>query len=125
MRRKPEVPQQFKKFLAIGENKIDLVNFFRKDRNQEVKHKVNIPAKEIHITVQRHTYRTEARHGNLCCYYFRAGCSPLEEPDTTMFLAAQYTCTVCESDVTFFTVDSDVVTLGCYFANKIPIYIYL
>lgn len=66
LRRNQEVPQQIKKFLAISENEIDLENFFLKDRNQGVKHIVNTSAKEIHITVQRHSYRTKARHNNLC-----------------------------------------------------------
>lgn len=88
-RRNQKVPKQLKKFLSVGENKIDLVRFLLKDWSQEMKHVETISGKEIYITVEKQGYKIEVKNGHLCCSEIQALCSLQEEADTKMFLAAQ------------------------------------
>ena len=56
-RRDQEFPKQLKKFLSVGQNKIDFVWFLLKDWCHYEGHLQRISGKEIYITIEREAYK--------------------------------------------------------------------
>ena len=117
-------PKQFKKYLAVGANKTELLEFLVKDWAHP-RHAPVLREKTIYFTLKDEAYEISITDNEIQSVHVPQLCSKQEEADTKMFLAANFACSRGCQSITIHTVDSDVAILACYYARILskPLYI--
>ena len=120
-----DAPKQFKKYLSVGTNKTELLEFLLKDWSHHHRNIPSIGSKTIFFTLKDEAYEISVINNEIQCLRVPQLSSNQEEADTKMFLAARHACDRGCNSVTIHTVDSDVAILACYFAPMMtaPLYI--
>ena len=101
-----EASKQFKKFLSIGANKIELLEFLLRDWTHQ-RHKTVIRTKTIYFTLKEESFKISVQNGRIECLRTLQLSYKQEEADTKMFLAVNYACNRGVESITIHTVDSD------------------
>ena len=117
-------PKQFKKYLAVGANKTELLEFLVKDWRHP-RHAPVLREKTIYFTLKYEAYEISLTDNEIQCVQIPQLCSKQEEADTKMFLAVNFACSCGCRSITIHTVDSDVAILAYYYARILskPLYI--
>ena len=116
-------PKQFKKYLAVGANKTELLEFLVKDWTHP-RHAPVLREKTIYFTLKDEAYEISITDNEIQSVHVPQLCLKQEEADTKMFLAANFACSRGCQSITIHTVDSDVAILACYYARILskPLY---
>ena len=118
-------PKQFKKYLAVGANKTELLEFLVKDWTHP-RHVELIRGKCIYFTLKSEAYKIHLNDNQIQSISIPELCSSQEEADTKIFLAANYSnIHFPRQTVTIHTVDSDVAILACYYASILANRLYI
>ena len=96
-----------------------------KDWSQEDHHKALLLKKELFITIEDQAFVISVQEDELKCVPVSELCSPQEESDTKMFLAANYAGLTGQRKVLIATVDSNVAILACYYAPFINLDLFM
>ena len=116
MRPEQKLPKQQKKYLSLGSNKEELLEFLLQDWDTNERHIRQVGEKEVFITVKAGAYKIYNCNNSLMCQPVHQLLQNQEEADTKVFLAAKFAQEIGCRDAVIFTVDSDVAILACYFA---------
>lgn len=111
-------PKQLKKYLAVEENKIELINFIAemwssKEFASELEQRV------IFMNVGNKCIRICVRNGIVCKEDVDVLYTLQEEADTRMFLHASH-ASRDNQPIVIHSPDTDVLILACYYSSYIP-----
>ena len=121
MRLEQKLPKQQKKYLSLGSNKEELLEFLSQDWSSNERHIRQTGEKEAFISVKAGAYKIYNCNNSLMCQPVHQISSNHEEADTKVFLAAKFALEIGCRDAVIFTIDSDVAILACYFAQMLEI----
>ena len=124
-RRDQKLPKQFKKYLAVGENKQELIEFLLADWSTQAQHHHQISEKTIFFTTKKDAFKIKVLEEETQCQPVDQLSSNQEEADTKMFLALKVAQEAGCSDAVIYTVDSDVAILALYYARRLSIHLFL
>ena len=124
--RDQKLPKQFKKYLAVGENKQELIEFLLADWSTQAQHHHQIISeKTIFFTTKKDAFKIKVLGEETQCQPVDQLFSNQEEADTKVFLASKVAQEAGCSDAVIYTVDSDVAILALYYARRLSIHLFL
>ena len=120
--RDQKIPKQIKKYLSVGANKKELIEFLLNDWSMDNRHIKSLCNRCIYFSTNDAGYNLYVHQEEVVCQTMDQLCSSQEEADTKVFLAAEIADVGC-TDAVIVTVDSDTGILACYYAIKLEIHL--
>ena len=120
LHRLQKCPTQWKKYLAVGSNKVDLQNFLHKEW-QRPEYAVHLHGRSFYVTSGQTCTRLSSPDGEtmLAEGVVALQCSH-EEADTRLLLHAAHAAETGSSNVVIRSPDTDVAVLACALSSDIP-----
>ena len=121
-RRDQKIPKQIKKYLSVGANKKELIEFLFNVWSTDIRHIKSLSNRCIYFSRNDAGYKLYVHQEVVVCQTMDQLRSNQEEAETKVFLAANIAVDVGCTDAVIVTVDSDIGILACY-AIKLEIHL--
>ena len=110
-RRDQKLPKQFKKYLSVGVNKQELIDFLLDDWSTPPKHHQVIRNKTIYFITRKDAFKLNVIGEDTQCQPVIGLSSNQEKAGTKVFLALKLAQEIGYTDAVIYTVDSNVAIL--------------
>ena len=124
-RRDHKLSKQFKKYISVGVNKQELIDFLLDEWSTHPKYHQLIRNKTIYFSTRKDALKLNVIGEDTQCQPVTELSSNQEEVDTKVFLAVKLAQEIGYTDAVIYTVDSDVAILLMYYSRRLAVNLFM